>query len=107
VAFYAWRLCDWADATPRHDGLLGRDTASRRPSTRSVGATGRTRQEQKLGALFHFDEPWPRVPIKKPKFLHVNKALEVVRFNIHYCDWRARQDLLTIVILHNKVLKFI
>jgi hypothetical protein len=59
-----------------------------------------------LEALFHVDDPGPRVPIKKGKFLDVNEALEVVRFDIQYCDWRARHDLLTIMVLHNKVLKF-
>lgn len=56
-----------------------------------------------LEALFHVDDPGPRVPIKKGKLLDVNQALEVVRFDIQYCDWRARQDLLTIMVLHNKV----
>jgi hypothetical protein len=56
-----------------------------------------------LEALFHVDDPGPRCPIKKGKFLDVNEALEVVRFDIQYCDWRARQDLLTIMLLHNKV----
>jgi chlorophyllide a oxygenase len=56
-----------------------------------------------LEALFHVDDPGPRVPIKKGRFLDVNEALEVVRFDIQYCDWRARQDLLTIMVLHNKV----
>jgi len=56
-----------------------------------------------LEALFHVDDPGPRCPIKKGKFLDVNEALEVVRFDIQYCDWRARQDLLTIMVLHNKV----
>jgi chlorophyllide a oxygenase len=59
-----------------------------------------------LEALFHVDDPGPRCPIKKGKFLDVNEALEVVRFDIQYCDWRARQDLLTIMLLHNKVPKF-
>jgi chlorophyllide a oxygenase len=27
----------------------------------------------------------------------------VARYDIQYCDWRARQDLLTIMILHEKV----
>ncbi|KAL6616753.1 hypothetical protein ACP70R_039023 [Stipagrostis hirtigluma subsp. patula] len=58
-----------------------------------------------LEALFHVDDPGPRVPIKKGKFLDVNQALEVVRFDIQYCDWRARQDLLTIMVLHNKVVE--
>ncbi|GJM91818.1 hypothetical protein PR202_ga08234 [Eleusine coracana subsp. coracana] len=58
-----------------------------------------------LEALFHVDDPGPRVPIKKGKLLDVNQALEVVRFDIQYCDWRARQDLLTIMVLHNKVVE--
>ncbi|EES04263.1 chlorophyllide a oxygenase, chloroplastic [Sorghum bicolor] len=58
-----------------------------------------------LEALFHVDDPGPRCPIKKGKFLDVNEALEVVRFDIQYCDWRARQDLLTIMLLHNKVVE--
>uniref|UniRef100_A0A0D3HGS1 Rieske domain-containing protein n=1 Tax=Oryza barthii TaxID=65489 RepID=A0A0D3HGS1_9ORYZ len=56
-------------------------------------------------ALFHVDDPGPRVPIAKGKFLDVNQALEMVRFDIQYCDWRARQDLLTIMVLHNKVVE--
>jgi hypothetical protein len=56
-----------------------------------------------LQALFHVDDPGPRVPIEKGRLLDVNQALEVVRFDIQYCDWRARQDLLAIMVLHNKV----
>nr|AAL79685.1 putative chlorophyll synthase [Oryza sativa Japonica Group] len=57
------------------------------------------------GALFHVDNPGPMAPIAKGNFLDVNQALEVVRFGIQYCDWRARQDLLTIMVLHNKVVE--
>ncbi|NP_001142071.2 Chlorophyllide a oxygenase, chloroplastic [Zea mays] len=56
-----------------------------------------------LEALFQVDDPGPRAPVKK--FLDVNEALEVVRFDIQYCDWRARQDLLTIMLLHSKVVE--
>jgi chlorophyllide a oxygenase len=56
-----------------------------------------------LEALFHVDDPGPRVPVKKGEVLDVNQALEMVRFDIQYCDWRARQDLLAIMVLHNKV----
>jgi chlorophyllide a oxygenase len=48
-------------------------------------------------ALFHVDDPGPRVPIELGKFLDAKQVLNVVRFNIQYCDWRARQDLLTII----------
>lgn len=56
-------------------------------------------------ALFHVDDPGPRVPIEKGQYLDAKQALDVVRFDIQYCDWRARQDLLTIMVLHNKVYK--
>uniref|UniRef100_A0A0D9XMN9 Rieske domain-containing protein n=1 Tax=Leersia perrieri TaxID=77586 RepID=A0A0D9XMN9_9ORYZ len=56
--------------------------------------------------LFHVNDPGPRVPIAKGKFLDVNRALEMVQFGTQYCDWRARQDLLlTIMVLHNKVVE--
>ncbi|KAF0934860.1 hypothetical protein E2562_028864 [Oryza meyeriana var. granulata] len=44
-------------------------------------------------ALFHVDDPGPRAPIAKGKFLD-------------YYDWRAWQDLLTIMVLHNKRMAF-
>lgn len=56
------------------------------------------------GAIFDVEDPRPRVPLSKGKFLDVNQALEVARFDIQYLDWRARQDLLTIMLLHDKVL---
>lgn len=55
-------------------------------------------------AIFEVENPQPRLPQSNGKFLDPNQALEVARFDIQYCDWRARQDLLTIVILHDKVL---
>lgn len=55
------------------------------------------------GTLFDVEEPRSKVPQVKGKFLDVNQALEVARFDIQYCDWRARQDLLTIMLLHEKV----
>ncbi|CAN1268839.1 Chlorophyllide a oxygenase, chloroplastic [Linum perenne] len=45
------------------------------------------------------------MPQCKGKFLDANQALEVARFDIQYCDWRARQDLLTIMLLHEKVVE--
>ncbi|GAB2209396.1 hypothetical protein Droror1_Dr00026610 [Drosera rotundifolia] len=53
--------------------------------------------------LFEVEHPRPRGPLYKGKFLDVNEALEVARFDIQYLDWRARQDLLTIMLLHEKV----
>lgn len=55
------------------------------------------------GAIFDVEDPGPRVPLSTGKFLDVNQALEVARFDIQYCDWRARQDLLSIMLLHDKV----
>ncbi|XXG45538.1 hypothetical protein AAC387_Pa02g0596 [Persea americana] len=57
------------------------------------------------GAIFDVEDPRPRVPQSKGKFLDVNQALEVARFDIQYLDWRARQDLLTIMLLHDKVVE--
>lgn len=55
------------------------------------------------GTLFDVEDPRSKVPQHKGKFLDVNQAIELVRFDIQYCDWRARQDLLTIMLLHEKV----
>lgn len=55
------------------------------------------------GPLFDVEDPRPKVPPSKGKILDANQALEVARFDIQYCDWRARQDVLTIMLLHEKV----
>ena len=55
------------------------------------------------GALFDVEDPRSKVPHYKGKFLDVYQALEVARCDIQYCDWRARQDVLTIMLLHEKV----
>lgn len=57
------------------------------------------------GTLFNVEDPRSKMPQSKGKFLDVNQALEVARFDIQYCDWRARQDLLTIMLLHEKVVE--
>ena len=61
--------------------------------------------ERKSGweTLFDVEDPRTKVPQCKGKFLDVNQALEVARYDIQYCDWRARQDVLTIMLLHEKV----
>ncbi|KAL7616855.1 hypothetical protein Lser_V15G00295 [Lactuca serriola] len=53
--------------------------------------------------LFDVEDPRSKFPQCKGKFLDVNQAFEVARYDIQYCDWRARQDLLTIMLLHEKV----
>lgn len=55
------------------------------------------------GAIFEVEQPKFKVTHVQGKFVDVNEALEVARFDIQYCDWRARQDLLTIMLLHEKV----
>ncbi|KAK1553658.1 hypothetical protein Q3G72_001707 [Acer saccharum] len=55
------------------------------------------------GTLFDVEDPRSKFPQCKGKFLDVNQALEVARYDIQYCDWRARQDVLTIMLLHEKV----
>lgn len=61
--------------------------------------------ERKSGweTLFDVEDPRTKVPQCKGKFLDVNQALEVARYDIQYCDWRARQDVLAIMLLHEKV----
>lgn len=53
--------------------------------------------------IFDVEDPRTKFPQSKGKFLDANQALEVARFDIQYCDWRARQDVLTIMHLHEKV----
>lgn len=53
--------------------------------------------------LFNVEDPRSKVPQCKGKFLDVNTALEVARYDIQYCDWKARQDVLMIMLLHEKV----
>ena len=55
------------------------------------------------GQLFDVEDPRSKAPQCKGKFLDVNQALELARYDIQYCDWRARQDVLTIMLLHEKV----
>ncbi|XP_010911864.1 chlorophyllide a oxygenase, chloroplastic [Elaeis guineensis] len=66
---------------------------------------GGLQKKSSWGAIFNVEDPRPRVPLSKGKFLDVNQALEVARFDIQYCDWRARQDLLSIMLLHDKVVE--
>ena len=53
--------------------------------------------------ILHVDDNGPRLPQPRGKFLDANQVLEVARFDIQYCDWRARHDLLAIMLLHDKV----
>lgn len=55
------------------------------------------------GALFNVEDPRPKAPLYKGKILDANQALEVARFDIQYLDWRARHDVLSIMLLHEKV----
>ena len=55
-------------------------------------------------SLFDVEDPRSKVPQYKGKFLDAHQALEVARYDIQYCDWRARRDVLTIMLLHEKVL---
>ncbi|KAJ6939267.1 hypothetical protein NC651_005642 [Populus alba x Populus x berolinensis] len=57
------------------------------------------------GPLFDVEDPRSKMPQFKGKFVDFYQALEVARYDIQYCDWRARQDLLTIMILHEKVVE--
>lgn len=65
--------------------------------------SGSVERKSTWGTIFDVEDPRSKFPQSKGKFLDVNQALEVARFDIQYCDWRARQDLLTIMLLHEKV----
>ncbi|XP_071731349.1 chlorophyllide a oxygenase, chloroplastic-like [Rutidosis leptorrhynchoides] len=54
-------------------------------------------------SLFDVEDPRSKGPLSNRKFLDAYQALEVARYDLQYCDWRARQDLLTIMLLHDKV----
>lgn len=55
------------------------------------------------GPLFDVEDPRSRMPQSKGKILDVNQAIEVAMLDLQYIDWRARQDVLTIMLLHEKV----
>ncbi|PIN16175.1 Chlorophyllide-a oxygenase [Handroanthus impetiginosus] len=55
--------------------------------------------------LFEVEDPRPKFPQYKGKFLDLHQALEVARYHIQYCDWKARQDVLMIMLLHEKVVE--
>lgn len=65
--------------------------------------SGLVEKKSQWGHLFDVEDPRSKTPPYKGKFMDVNQALEVARFDIQYLDWRARQDLLTIMLLHDKV----
>ncbi|CAA0827906.1 Chlorophyllide a oxygenase- chloroplastic [Striga hermonthica] len=55
--------------------------------------------------IFDVADPRSNAPQYKGKFIDVNQALEVARYDLQYCDWKARQDVLTIMLLHEKVVE--
>ena len=64
---------------------------------------GSVSKKSAWSTLFNVEDPRPKAPLYKGKILDVNQALEVARLDIQYLDWRARQDVLTIMMLHEKV----
>ncbi|KFK36203.1 hypothetical protein AALP_AA4G091400 [Arabis alpina] len=64
---------------------------------------GLVEKKSQWGPLFDVEDPRTKAPPYKGKILDVNQAFEVARFDIQYLDWRARQDLLTIMLVHEKV----
>ncbi|CAA6663815.1 unnamed protein product [Spirodela intermedia] len=92
-------------STPR------RFSASWRDGVRVLAVFGEDRGRGDSGgrsaweAILHVEDPGPRLPLPRGKFLDANQALEVARFDIQYCDWRARHDLLAIMLLHDKVVQ--
>ncbi|KAK4370448.1 hypothetical protein RND71_009923 [Anisodus tanguticus] len=68
-------------------------------------AGGLTNKKSSWLTIFDVEDPRSKFPQSKGMFLDANQALEVARFDIQYCDWRARQDVLTIMLLHKKVVE--
>ncbi|KAL0432212.1 UNVERIFIED_CONTAM: Chlorophyllide a oxygenase, chloroplastic [Sesamum latifolium] len=69
-----------------------------------IGDDGRlVERKSPWTTLFDVEDPRSKVPQYKGKFLDAYQALEVARYDIQYCDWKARQDVLTIMLLHEKV----
>ncbi|XP_057726550.1 chlorophyllide a oxygenase, chloroplastic [Arachis stenosperma] len=66
---------------------------------------GEVEKKNAWSAIFDVEDPRSKVPHYKGKFLDVYQALEVARYDLQYCDWRARQDVLTIMLLHEKVVE--
>uniref|UniRef100_A0A1D1YQH2 Chlorophyllide a oxygenase, chloroplastic n=1 Tax=Anthurium amnicola TaxID=1678845 RepID=A0A1D1YQH2_9ARAE len=69
------------------------------------GGGGNLERKSTWESIFDVEDPRPRLPVSKGKFLDAKEALEVARFDIQYCDWRARHDVLTIMLLHDKVVE--
>ncbi|KAE9605848.1 hypothetical protein Lal_00025226 [Lupinus albus] len=66
---------------------------------------GEIEKKSERGALFNVEEPRSKAPEYKGKVLDIYQAIEVARYDIQYLDWRARQDVLSIVLLHEKVVE--
>ncbi|GMH17165.1 hypothetical protein Nepgr_019006 [Nepenthes gracilis] len=66
---------------------------------------GLVEKKSSWGPLFDVVDPRPIAPQCKGKFLDVNQALEVARFDIQYLDWASSQDVLAIMLLHEKVVE--
>ena len=64
---------------------------------------GEEEKKNAWGALFDVEDPRSKFPQNKGKVLDISQALDVARHDIQYLDWRARQDVLTIMHLHEKV----
>uniref|UniRef100_A0A2P2M3G4 Rieske domain-containing protein n=1 Tax=Rhizophora mucronata TaxID=61149 RepID=A0A2P2M3G4_RHIMU len=76
-----------------------------RGGIRVLAVFGEEDKKNAWSTLFDVEDPRSKMPRCKGKFLDVNQALEVARYDIQYCDWRARQDVLTIMLLHEKVVE--
>ncbi|EYU22967.1 hypothetical protein ABFS82_03G098900 [Erythranthe guttata] len=70
-----------------------------------LGEEGGLVERKNTWTIFNVEDPRSKVPQYKNKFLDANQALEVARYDLQYCDWKARQDVLTIMHLHEKVVE--
>lgn len=64
-----------------------------------------TSSEMVVGGLFHVEFPRTTTPPSSGRLFDVHHAWEVVRQDLLYCDWKARQDVLAIKTLHDKAVE--
>ncbi|XP_047321750.1 chlorophyllide a oxygenase, chloroplastic [Impatiens glandulifera] len=70
-----------------------------------IGDDAMLEKKSTWGNLFDVEDPRSKFQLCKGESLGVNQALDVARYDLQYCDWRARQDVLTIMLLHDKVVE--
>ncbi|KAL9234740.1 hypothetical protein vseg_009573 [Gypsophila vaccaria] len=76
-------------------------------TTSSSSSLSSSSSSSSWGALFDVQLPTPKALESQSQgtVLDLTQAFQLALFDLHYLDWRARQDLLTIMLLHDKVVE--